>query len=89
MPNTSQPTTTADFQIRMAVFETKLDALLDALKDIKTEMLRRNDYTEERINAIEARQTRMELRMTRGDAIVTVTATVLASLVSLSLAFMK
>ena len=89
MPNTSPPSTNADFQIRMAVFETKLDALLDALKDIKTEMLRRNDYTEERINAIEARQTRMELRMTRGDAIVTVTATVLASLVSLSLAFMR
>ena len=89
MPNISPQATNADFQIRMAVFETKLDALLDALKDIKTEMLRRNDYTEERINAIEARQTRMELRMTRGDAIVTVTATVLASLVSLSLAFMK
>ena len=78
-----------DFQVRMAVFETKIDALLDALREIKVEMLRRNDYTAERINAIEARQTRMELRMTRGDAIVTVTATVLASLVSLSLAFMR
>lgn len=89
MPNTAALATTANFQIRMAIFETKLDALLDALKEIKTEMLRRNDYTEERIAAIEARQTRMELRVTRGDAIVTVTATILASLVSLSLAFMK
>ena len=78
-----------DFQVRMAVFETKIDALLDALREIKVEMLRRNDSIEERIIAIESRQTRMELRMTRGDAIVTVTATLLASLVSLIIAFMK
>ena len=78
-----------DFQVRMAVFETKIDALLDALREIKVEMLRRNDSIEERILAIESRQTRMELRMTRGDAIVTVTATLLASLVSLIIAFMK
>jgi len=78
-----------DFQVRMAVFETKIDALLDALREIKVEMLRRNDSIEERIVAIESRQTRMELRMTRGDAIVTVTATLLASLVSLIIAFMK
>ena len=78
-----------DFQVRMAVFETKIDALLDALREIKIEMLRRNDSIEERIVAIESRQTRMELRMTRGDAIVTVTATLLASLVSLIIAFMK
>ena len=78
-----------DFQVRMAVFETKIDALLEALREIKVEMLRRNDSIEERIIAIESRQTRMELRMTRGDAIVTVTATLLASLVSLIIAFMK
>ena len=78
-----------DFQVRMAVFETKIDALLEALREIKVEMLRRNDSIEERIVAIESRQTRMELRMTRGDAIVTVTATILASLVSLVIAFMR
>lgn len=78
-----------DFQVRMAVFETKIDALLEALREIKVEMLRRNDSIEERIIAIESRQTRMELRMTRGDAIVTVTATLLASLVSLIIAFMR
>ncbi len=78
-----------EFHVRMAVFETKIDALLEALREIKTEMQRRNDSTEERLNLIDARQTRMELRMTRGDAIVTVTATVLASFVSLAIAFMK
>ena len=81
--------TNTEFHVRMAIFETKIDALLEALREIKVEMLRRNDYIEERINAIDLRQTRMELRMTRGDAIVTVTATVLASLVSLAIAFMK
>lgn len=78
-----------EFHVRMAIFETKIDALLEALREIKVEMLRRNDSIEERINAIDSRQTRMEIRMTRGDAIVTVTATVLASLVSLAIAFMK
>ena len=81
--------TNTEFHVRMAIFETKIDALLEALREIKVEMLRRNDSIEERINAIDSRQTRMELRMTRGDAIVTVTATVLASLVSLAIAFMK